>query len=239
MLDWIALNAKLSRFLQDDLNPDAGKTTYLFPLELRIDAWNWAQSLFCNHTARECSTMLKIEADGRTAQCPDDFKFMGMIYDKNGELAPDYRNVYTRREFVEGGLRMDTLNYNWSYWIWAGLIHFDKPQSNNIAYAMDYFAAWPDLTYDGYDANGNIVMVQDKVYVPKWAELPLAHLAAATCLMPGSISAAMANEFRIRIDAGTPLDNPREQEARSHAWWYDYLLGKVPPQARAVGAIAQ
>jgi hypothetical protein len=238
MLTWKQLNAKLDRFLDDSLS--ASKETYLFPMELRIDAWNWAQAIFSNHTLRERSTLLQIQQDGRTAKIPDDLRYVGMIYDKNGELAPDYRNVYTRRGFQEGGLRMDTLNYNWAYWTWDGLFHFDKPMSisNNLAIAMDYFADWPDVTYD-YDANGALYYIQDTIFVPKWAELPLAHLTAATCLMPGSISAAMANEFRIRIDAGSPLDNPREQEARSHAWWYEHLISKIPAQVKVVGGVVQ
>ena len=238
MLTWTQLNSKLSRFLDDSLT--TGKKTYLFSTELRIDAWNWAQAIFSNHTLRERSTTLQIQQDGRTAKIPDDLRHVGMIYDKNGELAPDYRNIYMRRGFVEGGLRMDTLNYNWQYWTWDGLFHFDKPmsQANNLVIAMDYFADWPEITYD-YNENGAMYFLQDNIYVPRWAELPLAHLAAATCLMPQAIQAAMSNEYKIKIDSGTPLDNPREQQAARHLWWYNEILGKIPAQVKVVGGVVQ
>jgi hypothetical protein len=235
MQTWSTLNQKLSYFLDD--RPTAGND-YQFPLPLRVEAWNWAQGVFCAHTLRERSTTLTMIADSRKASLPDDFEFVGMIYDANGELAPDYRNIYTQRRFVDGGLRMDTLNYNWAYWIWDNEVNFDKPMSQTISVRMDYFARWPDVTY-AIQYDGSVEMVQDQVHIPKWAELPLIHLSASTILQPGAVQAAMSNEFRIKIDAGTPLDNPRAQQAREHVWWYNTLIGFHTPQVKAVGVKSQ
>lgn len=235
MQTWTDLNQKLSYFLDD--RPAEG-SSYQFAEPLRIESWNWAQGVFCSHTLRERSVMLEILPGTRKAGLPKDFVYMGMIYDKNGELAPDYRNIYTQRRFVDGGLRMDNLNYNWSYWIWAEEINFDKPMSEQIGVSMDYFASWPDVSYVTSE-DGTIKLTQEEIYIPKWAELPLLHLTAATILQPGAIQAAMSNEFRIRIDSGTPLDNPRAQQAREHVWWYNTLIGFHTPQVKAVGVRTQ
>jgi len=60
---WDVLNAKLSYFLNDV--PKAGGA-YKHRLPLRVDAWNWAQREFTQHTAREViASPLGMEADKR------------------------------------------------------------------------------------------------------------------------------------------------------------------------------
>ncbi len=81
-----------------------------------------------------------------------------------------------------------------------------------------------------------VTYVQGDVHVPEWSHFALAHLTAAACLQPPAITAAMSNEYKIKIDSGTPLDNPREQQARAHAWWYNDLISHFPPQERVYGA---
>jgi hypothetical protein len=103
-----------------------------------------------------------------------------------------------------------------------------------ISVRMDYFARWPDVTWQ-FDVDDTVEYLSNEVLVPKWSELPLLHLTTATILQPGAIQAAMSNEFRIRIDSGTPLDNPRAQQAKEHVWWYNTLINFHVPQVKAVG----
>jgi hypothetical protein len=224
MTTWDAINGKLCYFLDD--NPAGGAAAYQFALPLRIDAWNWAQRFFQNHTAREQEAEITIDESGRAAPLPPDLIDIAMIYDRTNE------RTYSLRRFSEGAYRSESDEY-FAYWKWAGRLHFSRTVGKGEKLTVEYFAAWPKIEYAVND--GNVVIVRDEILVPEWAELALAHLTAATVLQPPAITAAMSNEYKIKIDSGTPLDNPREQQARAHLWWYNELIGLFSPQNRQAG----
>jgi hypothetical protein len=218
------INTTLRLFLDD--NPEGGEAKYQFPLPMRIVGWNWAQSVFQNHTMREMTARLSIGEDKRHALLPADYLIMALVYDRSNE------RTYARRMFSEGGARNESGD-NFAYWTWGGKLRFDRPVTEQID--IEYYAAWPKIIYTLND-QGKVTYVQGEVFVPEWAHLALAHLTAAAVLQPPAITAAMSNEYKIKIDSGTPLDNPREQQARAHAWWYNDLISRFPPQERVYGA---
>ncbi len=219
------LNQTLNYFLDD--NPKTGERDYQFPLPLRLDGWNFAQDTFSVHTLRERQIDITVPSDTRTVSLPADFAEMGILYD------PKLLKTYTRKELNEGVNRNDAYDQSFEYWTWGGNLILDTNLSS--AFKLWYFAYWPNVQYT-LNADGTVAYVRDEVVVPRWSMLPLLHLAAAYCLDPNAIRAAMDRNFDISIASGTPIMNSRAQQAREHAWWYDYLLGKHPVQARIVGA---
>jgi hypothetical protein len=229
---WPEVNERLSFFLDD--RPEGGELAFQFPHPLRIEAWNWAQSIFGNHTLRERRIELGV-ADDRTSLAPLDLVEVGFMHDLESAAISGFRQSYTRRSFAEGDTtRVDNIAEDWSYWLWDEHLHLGRaPAENTIV--LYYFASWPNVEYT-IKEDGLAAVTQPHVLVPKWAELPLSHLVAATVLAPHAITASMTNEFKIKIDSGTPLDNPREQEAERQLWWYNSLIALYRPQLRAVGA---
>ena len=71
---WADINAKLDRFLDDALRTDAAgdPRDRLFPVPLRVDAWNWAQGVLVHHTPLAKSMTLVVNTSQREAALPDD-----------------------------------------------------------------------------------------------------------------------------------------------------------------------
>ncbi len=217
------LNQTLNFFLDD--NPKTGERDYQFPLPLRIDGWNFAQDTFSVHTLREREIDITVPST-RTVPLPADFAEMGILYD------PKLFKTYTRKELNEGVNRNDAYDQSFEYWTWGGNLILDTNLSST--FKLWYFAYWPNVEYT-VNPDKTATLMVDEVLVPRWACLPLLHLTAAYCLDPNAIRAAMDRNFDISIASGTPIMNSRAQQAREHAWWYDYLLGKHPVQTRMVG----
>jgi hypothetical protein len=223
MTTWAEVNGRLSYFLDD--NPAEGGT-YLHALPLRIAAWNWAQRIFQAHTKREQSADVTVGSDGRTAALPSDFLDVVMIYD-----TASYQ-VYGRRQWDQRGQR-SAVSANYAYWVWNGQLYFDTSLPSTVR--LEYLATWPEVTFT-LNEDDEVVVDRYDLAVPQWAELPLVHLTAAQVLQPQAIQAAMSRNSNIRIDSGQPEDNSRRVQAREHYWWYQTLIGLVPPQVKGYGA---
>ena len=214
---WDEVNARLSLFLDDD-----GETKYTAPL--RVWAWNAAQRVLAvHHSPRERTASLTMEDDERSAVLPDDFVAVWKIYDS------DRRRWYS--EYKPGATyKRSTDAELGQYWVWGNKLYFERSIDIDSTDATLYYAAyWPEITYT--EVEGEYVYPNDEVLVPNWAELPLTHLAAATCLQPGAIEAAKNRNYNLSvIDSGTPIQNSRAQQAREHLWWWVTLLGMVKPR---------
>jgi len=77
-----------------------------------------------------------------------------------------------------------------------------------------------------------VVITEDKILVPRWAEAALVHLTTAFCLQPQAVEAAKTRQWNIKIDSGRPTDNSRAVQARELLWWYNMLVGAYPPLDR-------
>jgi hypothetical protein len=119
--------------------------------------------------------------------------------------------------------------------VWGNSLHFEAAITSKLE--LYYYGYWPDVVWRVGD-NEQVELVQEQVFIPKWAELPLAHLTAATLLQPGAIESARNRENTTRMDSGKPTDNARALQAREHLWWYHELLGQHPAQARIGGVAA-
>lgn len=217
---WTAIDAKLDLFLDDAERADVDR---LFPLALRVEAWNWAQDLLCYHTPRALSMAMEIDTGERSVVLPGDFFAMHGVYDADREqwwrpidlLPGDVQ--YTDEDLPE-------------YWMWGNQLFLeDEITYNDANYTLYYWAYWPKIEYTVGDDISDLTYEQEVIFVPRWAELALIHLTTATCMMPLEIFAADLNQYKIKIESGTPLHNPREKSADWHLGWWHKLLDMFPP----------
>lgn len=214
---------ELDYFLDDSDTAGGQAVARRFSEQLRIYAWNWAQEVLSLHTARERSAGISIESDERSAPIPLDCMEIAQVYDPGNTL------LYSPMKFHHGGYRDDDTD-DYTFWVWGRILYFGRAVKSTEELTLFYYADWPDVEYKEVDSIVSIT--QPEILVPSWSMLALMHLSAATILQPSAIAAAMSNEYKIKIDSGTPLDNPREQQARTHLMWYNDLVGKQAPQPR-------
>jgi hypothetical protein len=222
MTTWAKVNQKLDLFLDD---AEREGTAQLFPIALRVEAWNWAQRVLCHHTPRQQAMDLVIDKGKRAAVLPSDFFAIHGVFDAGREV------WWHPIIFKPGDVRYadDDLP---EYWVWGNQMFLeDEIAYSATDYTFYYWAYWPEVEYD----SAAEVYEQEQIYIPRWAELALAHLTTATCMMPLEIFSSDINQYKIRIESGTPLDNPRAQSADFHLAWYRTLLDLYPP-ARDVSA---
>lgn len=226
-----SLQAELSRFADDALQEDAGGTAQprTFPLPLRIDGWNWAQKVLVQHTPRQQLMTLEIDTDGRSAVLPDDYFDMYGIYDEDEEH-------WWRQMSVKPGDYRDPSSDIPEFWIWNDKMILERELSHGDDHlTLYYWAYYPGIEYsigtddDGDDDPEDITYEQDTVYTPRWADPAMIHLCIAYCWQPGSVQASDINEWKIMMDSGTPMHNPRAAAAWDHYRWWNELMSKVNP----------
>lgn len=219
---WEELSPKLDYFMDDELRLDAGgeEKKRRFPIPLRIFAWNWAQKMLCAHTPRQRKVELTIDTGNRAAVIPDDLYAIEGIYD--AELEQWWRPM--RMEPGDIRYRDEDLP---EWWIWGRHIYLETaPSYDTTDLTLYYWAYYPDVAFEIKE--DELVITRNVIYTPGWAEAALCHLATAFCWTPGAISAADINEYKITVDSGTPLHNPRSQQAREHLFWWNVILENQP-----------
>lgn len=225
------LQTRIDWFADDALQEDAGGEAQAraFPLPLRIDGWNWAQRVFVQHTPLQESVTLTINEDGRSADLPDDFLDVYCIYDEDEER-------WWREMAVRSGGYRDPDSDVLEYWIWGDTLNLEYDlDTDDDHLTLYYWAYYPEIEYsigeddDGDEDPNDITYSQEEIYTPDWAEPALIHLMVAYCWQPGSIQASDINEWRIMVDSGTPMHNPRQAAAWDHYRWYNDLMAQVEP----------
>ena len=218
-LTWSEINTQLSLFLGDE-----GASSHSVPL--RVAAWNWAQRILAQHTAREREQEIVVEANQLNAALPADLLQLASLYD------PGRTKFWAPAHFQNGGYR-GVASEMPLYWTWGNILRLEKPVSQDRALILFYYAYWPDIEAETIE--GQLVIRQAQVLVPDWSVLPLLHLTAGNVLQPMALQSARNREYNIMIDSGKPTDNTRAQQAREHYWWWNELMGKFPVQARLGG----
>lgn len=112
------------------------------------------------------------------------------------------------------------------FWLWGDRIYLmDKRSYSDDDLTLYYYGYYPDITIqedgDGY------TFPEEDVLTPDWAEVALLHLGTAFCWQPAAIEAAELNEYKLAVEAGTPVHNPRSLQAREHLYWYDQIVNRV------------
>ncbi len=215
---WTKVDAKLDLFLND---PERTGGSQLFSVPLRIESWNWAQRMLCYHTPRKRRVVPKIDTGKRSIILPGDFYMVDSIYDSNREKW--WRSMRRR----PGDIRYTDEDLP-EFWVWGNEMFLE----DNVSYGstdltLYYWAYYPEVEYETVD---NVTTVQgEQIHTPDWAELALVHLVTATCMMPGEVFAADINQYKIRIESGTPLHNPRAESAKYHLWWWNTIIDSFPP----------
>ncbi len=221
---WADINIRLDRFLDDALRTDAAgdPRDRLFPVPLRVDAWNWAQDVLVHHTPLAKSMTLVVNEGQREAVLPDDFFAVSRIYDS------DQERFWRPAHFAPGDIRYADEELP-EYWVMGNKLYIeDTLEYDQEDLTLYYWAYYPPVECT-YTDNEITTTPQGVVRTPRWAELALVHLTTATCLMPMEIFAADLNQYKIRVESGTPLHNPRAQSANFHYQWWNMLMDRVPP----------
>jgi len=219
------LNARLDLFMGDTEVYTDGEleTPRSHTIPLRIASWNWAQDIFCAHTPRQrIVSPVTVDTGQRAIVVPSDLYRIEKLYDS------EYEKWWAPVVYDAGDIRYESDELK-RYWEFGGQVFLEA----QVPYSSDrlslyYWAYWPDVTYEVED-DDSITYRQGIVYTPKWAELALVHLVAANCMMPLEMEASDINEWRLKVEAGTPLDNPRAQSGLYHLQWYHELLERFPP----------
>lgn len=221
---WSDLDRKLDHFAGDIESADS---SLLFSRPLRIEAWNWAQRMFCAHTPRQRYVTATIDAGQRSIILPDDFYAVEGIYDSYNE----HWWWPMRRRPGDARALDDQVQ---EFWLWGDKLFLE----DDISYTSQdlvlyYWAYWPEVEYTE-GSNETVTVTQPTVYTPRWAELALMHLTVSNCMVSEEVFSSDINQYKIRVEAGTPLDNPRMQSARWHLDMYERLLDKIPPTREMV-----
>jgi len=227
---WTTLNAKLSRFLDDTprLNAAGEEIDPLFAETLRIDSWNWAQRSLLAHSPRARTRTLDIETGEREAILPSDFYATQGIYDTTEE------RWWWPVNWQPGDTRY-TDDDSLRYWTFAGRLYMENKISvSSTRLTLYYWAYYPEIEYHLDDDDEVDSYPQEVIYTPSWAEVALCHLTAAGCMNPGEIFASDINQYKIRVDSGNPLMNPREQSIKFHLSMWNWYMDLFPELRREV-----
>jgi len=230
--NWKEFNIILDLFTDDaersegggDLGiPDVEFTegTPRFSEPLRIMGFNFALNMLCTHTPRAREMTLVIDEGNQSAVMPDDLYAIDAIYDAGREL------WWRPMRYEPGDVRYQNDDLP-EYWVWGRKIHLESSVDYGSSdLRLFYWAYYPEIRYriEKNDEDKNVVVMTDEViYAPLWAESALAHMTTAFCWQPGACMAADINEYKISVDSGNPLQNPRSQQAREHLFWWNVIL---------------
>lgn len=217
---WAEITTKLDSFLDDAVRtqPD-GSIKYTFPIALRVYSWNWAQNILARHTPLQKTIDLSVESGGRAATLPSDLFQVYRIYDSAADKFMRYKR------WKPGDYRIDDEDLP-EYWVWNNQLLLEKDASSTTL-TLYYWAYYPPVDVV-QDANGNDVG-QGSVLIPKWAELPMLHLTTASCMNPGEVEASDLNQYKSRLEAGTPVHNPRAESVLFHLEMWNTMLSWYPP----------
>jgi hypothetical protein len=221
MATWTEINRKIDHFAGDP-DSDTGRT---FSEALRIEAWNWAQDQLCAHTPRQREETAEIDSDGRSIILPSDFLAVEGLYDYDEEQWwwPMRRRPGDRRLEDDDVLE---------FWFWGNKMYLESEITlNTDRLRFLYWAYWPKIEYSE-SVSGTVTVTQPTIYTPQWAELPLLHLVIFSTMVHLEVESSDLNQWRIRVESGDPLDNPRMASARWHLEMYERLVEKFPPARR-------
>lgn len=216
---WSAIETDLRRLLKDTSTTASDQA---FSTRDLVWAWNSAQRHFTHHTPRQViETTLVVGSDGRTATLPVDFYEMGRLYDPTSER-------WWEPMLWQPGGHYDDTSSTYAYAIWGHELKLYDDVGSDNSFELWYYAYWPDVVYNASASD----VVEERILIPIWAECAVLHLAGALSLNPLAVESAKLRQWNIKIDSGTPVDNPRSEEAWDLYKWYTVLVAAYPPLNR-------
>ena len=213
---WASLDAELISLLGSAITHDSDTRA----------AWiNMALRHFANtHTARSLTATFNGDGSARDFVLPSDYIGIYSVYSEQEEMffepIPDLPGAAWDTE-------PDSANSlrPYSYQEWPqGTVHlmYAPPEMvDSDALVVRYFGFWPE--YD--DPAGPIQ--------PEWANDALLAMAVASSFVASMSDMAFLNEFRTRVDSGTPMHNPIIQAYDKMIERYNWLLSSQPVQDRS------
>lgn len=220
MTIWGQINHKMDLFAGDP-EPEIATDVRLFPENLRIEGWNWAQRLLCQHTPRQRKVVATVDTGNRSVLLPSDFFAIEGLYDAGNSRWwwPMHRRP--------GDVRYDDDNVL-EFWVWDDKLFLESDVDYETPdLELLYWAYYPDVEYT--EDGGDVTVTQKQIYTPHWAELALLHMTVASCMVPHEVFSSDISQYKIRVESGSPMDNPRMQSAQWHLQMYERLIDKCPP----------
>jgi hypothetical protein len=220
MVLWSDVRTILYRILDDADGISGTYSTAEFAEGLLVWAWNAAQRHFTHHTPRQRTDTLILDGS-RKAILPEDFFAVGRLYDPNNDV------YWSKMKYQPGGHYTSTVTER-TFAVWGNelLLYEDA----TTTFELWYYAYWPDVVSVAgqTETDGSLVMEQEEILLPVWAEAPVQYLASAFCLLPKAVEAAKVRNWNMSLDSGTPIQNARQDEAWDLYKWYTTLLSSHP-----------
>lgn len=213
---WLDLKNRCRRLLQDT-SDDKTNTTYAD--DDMLDYVNSALVDISSHTAKKVEWITTLEQPASQLEMPADFMKFGPIAVQVQGLYWQFMEPYTWQP-------SDTLPtpYAFSlsqngYFEWPkGTINFTWLVPANMKLRFDYFGYWSPVIDDNSILNMRQMWMADAL---QWNILFRAMLKIAT-------QAANLRQYNIKVDSGTPEDNPMLKMAREFRKFYWDILGEHP-----------
>jgi len=189
--------------------------------EDRMEFWNMAQDFFAaNHTAKQLKHTFSASGSGADITMPDDYIDLYAVYDKEESLLLEPNELIPGISWDE---ESDTSYRPRGYIEWPyGTVHlFQPPAADTAAVEVWYFGKYTTVTDNA-----------DTVEVPAWAVEALLCYAVAASFLPKLADASFLNEYKTKVDAGNPTQNPLKEAHDTFLKRYEYLLKDRPRQIR-------
>jgi hypothetical protein len=206
--------------LDSDLESMQGVASLATPAD-RLRAFNKAQDYFAsNHTAKKLSASYATGGSSPDVVLPDDYIDLYAVYSNELQMFLEQKEYWP-------GVAYDTSTdetYRADGYIeWPhGTVRLMKtPAVDAAGIEIWYFGQWPTLS-------GSTATVE----VPLWSHEALLCYAAAFALLPSLTDATFLNEYKTRVDSGTPVMNPLKLAVDAYMARYEYLLRDRPKQLR-------
>lgn len=217
-ITWATLKAQIQRKLDDT----AGKK--FDPDTLLVDCVNDALAAFAaTHTG--VASNYEITGDGTTYV----FDLPSDIVDEEGSkvVAVHWKQSVwlTELEYWPGrawpSTSATTTSNPLGYVLWpTGKIRFSRIPVTSQVVTLHYVGHYPTVTGDS-----------SVITVPRWAREAIKYHACASALDGQSIKASTLGQYKSRMEAGDPEDNPVLQQARYFMRrYYDILAAHPTPQ---------
>lgn len=164
---------------------------------------------------KPATATLSSGSDGILLSLPADlYAIQALQLVSSGEFLP--RSTLTPRSIRHSeGTVIDWIDYPYGY------VSLSKSYDEGTEFKLYYLAYWNQPASE----NDTTFVLE----VPRMAHQGLVYYACAHCLCPQSVNSANIRQFNLRIDSGTPEDNPLKVEAQRFLDLFHHEMKLMPP----------
>ena len=221
-LNWLTLKTRARRLLQD-VPAEGSELTWSD--DDMLDYVNAALSDITSHTARKKTMEIVLEEPSNLYDMPDDFLALGPVAIQVQGL---YWQMWTPYSWKPDETLPTPYAFSLSnnaYYEWPkGTINFLWLVPANIRLRFQYYAYWDEIV----DDNSLFTMRY------RWMYDAIEWNVVSRALQKSAIQAANLRQYNIKVDSGTPEDNPMWTMSKFFYQKYRERMAEYPPQDRSV-----